>query len=131
MVIGNIFKQLPDGLFFYFIFTWTNFDCLPQRGVCTTWDIYIFITIIVYSLSSNITAVYSRFINNFCISLEFPIWTKRNPSQKIMYIWVQGPNNFLDLWKGFYRLIKRNSETVLKRMSQQISNRILRYVQCW
>ena len=131
MVIGNIFKQLPDGLFFYFIFTWTNFDFLPQRGVCTTWDIYIFITIIVYSLSSNITAVYSRFINNFCISLEFPIWTKQNPSQKIMYIWVQGPNNFLDLWKGFYRLIKRNSETVLKRMSQQISNRILRYVQCW
>jgi hypothetical protein len=131
VVIGNIFKLFPYGLFFNFLFTWTNFDCPPQRGVRTTWDIYVFITIIVYSLSSNITAVYSRFINNSCISLEFPIWTKQNPSQKIMYIWVQGPNNFLDLWKGFYRLIKRNSETVLKRMSQQISNRILRYVQCW
>jgi hypothetical protein len=130
VAIGNIFKQLPYGLFINFLFTWTKLWLSTNKRCGNTWDIYVFITIIVYSLSSNITAVYSRFINNSCISLEFPIWTKQNPSQKIVYIWVQGPNNFLDLWKGFYRLIKRNSETVLKRISQQISNRILRYVQC-
>lgn len=92
-----------------------NFDCLPMRGVRTTWYIYVFTTIIVNNLSSNISAVYRRLINNPYSSLESPICTKHTLIQSSCAFYIKGLNRFLDFLKDFNRLITRNSETVLKR----------------